>query len=160
MNKYFSLPALIPIIQREKSREKSIVLANGCFDLIHVGHVRYLKGAKERGDVLVVALNSDASVGRLKGPGRPILGQEERLEIIAAFWFVDYVTIFEEDKVDRVLLELKPHVHVKGSDYTEETVPEKDTVKAYGGRVAIAGGPKVRNTSDLIREIADKMQDE
>ena len=160
MNKYFSLPALTPIIQREKSREKSIVLANGCFDLIHVGHVRYLKGAKERGDVLVVALNSDASVGRLKGPGRPILGQEERLEIIAAFWFVDYVTIFEEDKVDRVLLELKPHVHVKGSDYTEETVPEKDTVKAYGGRVAIAGGPKVRNTSDLIREIADKMQDE
>jgi len=108
----------------------------------------------------VVALNSDASVGRLKGEGRPILNQTERLEILAAFWFVDYVTLFEEDKVDRVLLELRPHVHVKGSDYTEETVPEKDTVKAYGGRVAIAGGPKVRNTSDLIREIADKMQDE
>jgi len=160
LNKYFSLPALTPIILQEKSRGKTIVLANGCFDLIHVGHIRYLKGAKERGDVLVVALNSDASVGRLKGEGRPILNQTERLEILAAFWFVDYVTLFEEDKVDRVLLELKPHVHVKGSDYTEETVPEKDTVKAYGGRVAIAGGPKVRNTSDLIREIADKMQDE
>jgi len=160
LNKYFSLPALTPIILQEKSRGKTIVLANGCFDLIHVGHIRYLKGAKERGDVLVVALNSDASVGRLKGEGRPILNQTERLEILAAFWFVDYVTLFEEDKVDRVLLELRPHVHVKGSDYTEETVPEKDTVKAYGGRVAIAGGPKVRNTSDLIREIADKMQDE
>ena len=160
MNKYFSLPALAPIIQEDKARGKSIILANGCFDLIHVGHIRYLAGAKERGDVLVVALNSDASVRRLKGPGRPILSQEQRLEIIAAFWFVDYVTLFEEDKVDRVLLELKPHRHIKGSDYTEETVPEKDTVKSYGGRVAIAGGPKLRNTSDLIREIADKMKDE
>lgn len=160
MNKYFSLPALAPLIQEDKARGKSIILANGCFDLIHVGHIRYLAGAKERGDVLVVALNSDASVRRLKGPGRPILSQEQRLEIIAAFWFVDYVTLFDEDKVDCVLLELKPHIHIKGSDYTEETVPEKDTVKSYGGRVAIAGGPKVRNTSDLIREIADKMQDE
>ncbi len=160
MNKYFSLPALAPVIQEEKAGGKSIILANGCFDLIHVGHIRYLAGAKERGDVLVVALNSDASVRRLKGPGRPILSQEQRLEIIAAFWVVDYVTLFEEDKVDRVLLELKPHIHIKGSDYTEETVPEKDTVKSYGGRVAIAGGPKVRNTSDLIREIADKIQDE
>lgn len=160
MNKYFSLPALSPIIQEEKSRDKSIVLANGCFDLIHVGHIRYLKGAKERGDVLVVALNSDASVRRIKGLGRPILSQDERLEIIAAFWFVDYITLFEEDKVDRVILELKPDMHIKGSDYTEETVPEKDTVKAYGGRVGIAGGPKVRNASDLIREIAAKMKDE
>jgi rfaE bifunctional protein nucleotidyltransferase chain/domain len=160
LNKYFPLPDLAPLIQAEKAKGRSIVLANGCFDLIHVGHIRYLKGAKEQGDVLVVALNSDASVRGLKGPGRPILDQSERLEIIAAFEFVDFVTLFEEDKVDRVLLELKPHIHVKGSDYTEETVPEKDTVRDYGGRVAIAGGPKVRNTSDLIQEIAAKIQDE
>jgi rfaE bifunctional protein nucleotidyltransferase chain/domain len=160
LNKYFDLPDLAPIIQEEKAKGRSIVLANGCFDLIHVGHIRYLKGAKKQGDIMVVALNSDASVRRLKGPGRPILDQLERVEIIAAFEFVDYVTLFDEDKVDRVLLELRPHVHVKGSDYTKETIPEKETVKGYGGQLAIAGGPKVRNTSDLIREIAEKIQDE
>lgn len=133
-------------------------MANGCFDLIHVGHIRYLREAKAKGDLLVVALNSDASVRRLKGQGRPILDQDERIEILEAFSFVDYVTVFDEATVDRVLLALKPDVHAKGSDYTEESVPERETVLGYGGKVAITGGPKVKWTSDIIREIAREVK--
>ena len=160
MDKLKPLSGLRRTIAAEKAKGKTIVLANGCFDLFHVGHIRYLRAAKSKGDVLVVALNGDVSVRRLKGKERPILPQEERAEILAAFSFVDYVTIFNELMVTKVLLALKPDIHVKGSDYSQETVPEKDTVKAYGGRVAIVGGPKIRNTSEVIRDIAVRMKKE
>ncbi|MCX6565425.1 MAG: adenylyltransferase/cytidyltransferase family protein [Candidatus Aminicenantes bacterium] len=130
-----------------------IVLANGGFDLIHAGHVRYLREAKKKGDLMIVALNSDTSLRRLKGPGRPILPQRERAEIIAAFKDVDYVVIFNETDVGRVLRALRPDVHVKGSDYTKATVPERDVVRKYGGKVAIAGGPKIRSTSSIVSRI-------
>ncbi len=153
LKKLKTLPQLKAIIASERKRGKKIVLANGCFDLFHVGHVRYLREARKRGDLLVVALNSDSSVRRLKGKGRPILGQEERAEILSSFYFVDYVTIFPELNVEKVLLALKPDIQAKGSDYTVETVPERETVKSYGGMIAIAGGPKVRSTSHLLRRV-------
>lgn len=131
-------------------------MANGCFDLIHAGHIRYLKEAKKRGDILVVALNSDSSVRRLKGRGRPILGERERAEILSSFFFVDYLTIFKEPNVAKVLLALKPDVHAKGSDYTKKTVPERETVRGYGGQIAITGGPKIRSTSQVIPRILAK----
>jgi rfaE bifunctional protein nucleotidyltransferase chain/domain len=158
LDKFKRLSELRRIIAVEKARGRTIVLANGCFDLFHVGHIRYLRAAKAKGDVLVVALNSDASVRKLKGKGRPILPQKERAQILASFSFVDYVTLFTERMVTRVLLALKPDIHAKGSDYSRETVPERDTVKAYGGRVAIVGGPKIRNTSQVIRDIAARMR--
>ena len=136
-----------------------MVLANGCFDLIHVGHIRYLKESKKKGDILVVALNSNSSVRKLKGKGRPILLEDQRAEIISSFTFVDYITFFKETKVDRVLMTLKPHVHAKGSDYSVETVPERDTVKEYGGEIAITGGPKIKSTSEVIAEIAARFED-
>ena len=136
-----------------------IVLANGGFDLIHAGHVRYLREARKKGDLLVVALNSNASLSGLKGPGRPILPQRERAEIIAAFEGVDYVVIFGEPDVERILRALRPDVHVKGSDYTKDTVPEREIVRSYGGRVAIAGGPKIRSTSDIISRILKRPND-
>ena len=149
-----SLAALIPLIAREKGRGKRIVLANGCFDLIHVGHIRYLRDAAAQGDVLVVALNSDASVRALKGPGRPLLPEGERAEILSALDCVDHVVLFGERNVEKILKALKPDIHAKGSDYTLATVPERKTVKSCGGRNYIAGGPKIRSTSDIIRLIA------
>ncbi len=160
MKKYYSRKQLTKIIGEEKKQGKRIVLANGCFDLIHVGHIRYLKDAKKRGDVLVLAVNSDSSIRRLKGKGRPLLSEKERVDIIAAISYVDYITVFEEETVEKVLLALKPDIHAKGSDYTEETVPEKDIVRSYGGGIAITGGPKVRSTSELINQIAQKLKDE
>jgi rfaE bifunctional protein nucleotidyltransferase chain/domain len=154
LSKLKTLAQLRRIIVSEKAKGKTVVLANGCFDLFHVGHIRYLKEARDLGDILVVALNSDSSVRRLKGPSRPILPQRERAEILSAFWFVDYVTIFTQTHVERVLLALQPAYHVKGSDYTVNTVPERAAVKKYGGRVAIVGGPKIKNTSDIIRRIS------
>lgn len=159
MDKIKPLPELRRTIAAEKARGKTVVLANGCFDLFHVGHIRYLRAARAAGDLLVVALNSDSSVRRLKGKGRPILPQKERAEILAAFSFVDYVTIFGEPTVAKVLLALKPDIHAKGSDYSQETVPERETVKTYRGRVAIVGGPKIRDTSQVIRDIAARMRD-
>ncbi|MGD9347371.1 MAG: adenylyltransferase/cytidyltransferase family protein [Candidatus Aminicenantes bacterium] len=153
MKKRITLEHLKEIISRQKRDGKRIVLANGCFDLIHVGHIRYLKEAKAQGNILVVALNSDSSVRKLKGEGRPILNEEERVEIISSFYFVDYVTVFEEATVENILLTLKPHVHAKGSDYTKETVPERETVLSYGGEIAITGGPKVKNTTEISRKI-------
>jgi rfaE bifunctional protein nucleotidyltransferase chain/domain len=153
LKKRHTLAHLKEIIAEEKKKGKRIVLANGCFDLIHVGHIRYLKEAKAQGDVLVVALNSDSSVHRLKGDGRPILNEEERVEIISSFYFVDYITVFEEANVENILLTLKPHVHAKGSDYTKDTVPERETVLNYGGEIAITGGPKVKNTTEISRKI-------
>lgn len=146
------------IIEEEKRKGKKIVLANGCFDLIHVGHIRYLKEAKKKGDVLVLALNSDASIRQLKGQGRPILKEKERVDILNSMSFVDYITIFEEANVENVLLALKPDIHAKGSDYTEETVPERETVQSFGGGIAITGGPKVRSTSQIIKQIIDRVK--
>ncbi len=131
-------------------------MANGCFDLIHVGHIRYLKEAKNQGDILVVALNSDSSIAKLKGKGRPLLKEQERAEIIGSFFFVDYLIIFEQPNVEHILRALKPDVHAKGSDYTKETVPERETIREYGGEIAITGGPKVRSTSEILREIASE----
>lgn len=157
MPKFKSLSTLRRTIKAEKAKGRVVVLANGCFDLFHAGHIRYLRAAKSKGDILVVAINSDRSVRRLKGKGRPILPEGERAEILSSFSFVDYVTIFGESMVTKVLLALKPDIHVKGSDYTRETVPEKETVKQYGGRIAIVGGPKIRNTSRVIEDIADRL---
>ena len=159
MKKLYKLSQLAKIIQEHKKGGQKIVLANGCFDLIHVGHIRYLKESKKKGDVLVLALNSDSSIRKLKGEGRPILNQIERVEITSSFYFVDYITFFDEPNVEKILLALKPDIHAKGSDYTEETVPEKETVKGYGGMIAITGGPKIKSTSELIKEIASKIKD-
>ncbi len=134
---------------------RRVVLANGCFDLLHVGHARYLAGARARGDLLIVALNSDASVRRIKGPGRPVLDEQARARLVSAFAAVDYVVLFEEGDVRSLLSELRPHVHAKGTDYTEETVPERETALAVGAEVAIVGDPKDHNTRDLLRAIRE-----
>ncbi len=140
-------------VAKEKTAGKVVVFANGAFDLLHVGHLRYLQGAALEGDVLVVALNSDHSVRSLKGEGRPVLHLEDRMELIASVEGVDYVTSFDELKVSKLLLELQPHIHAKGTDYTKENVPEADDVRRYGGKVAITGDPKDHNTTDIIAVI-------
>jgi len=141
------------IIDRERSRGKKIVFGNGCFDLLHVGHVRYLAGAKALGDVLIVALNDDASVVGLGKRKVVVTPLEERAEIVAALRFVDYVTTFSEPTVENLLRLLKPDFHVKGTDYTPDTVPERDVVKAYGGQVAIVGDPKDHSTRDIVARL-------
>jgi D-glycero-beta-D-manno-heptose 1-phosphate adenylyltransferase len=135
---------------------QTIALANGCFDVLHVGHVRYLQGAREQADVLVVGVNADASVQKLKGPGRPVLGEADRALLVAAVRAVDHVVVFAEDDVTRLLLALRPDVHCKGTDYTPETVPERDVVRSYGGRVAIVGDPKRHDTRSLLRRIREE----
>jgi rfaE bifunctional protein nucleotidyltransferase chain/domain len=132
---------------------KRIVLANGCFDLLHVGHVRYLQSARALGDVLVVGLNSDAAVRRLKGPGRPLMPVAERAEVLGALAAVDAVVVFDADTAEALVSRLRPDVHAKGTDYTADTVPEREAVTAAGGRVAIAGDPKEHSTKDLIATI-------
>ncbi len=131
----------------------TVALANGCFDLLHVGHVRYLAGAKAEADVLVVGVNGDGSVRRLKGPGRPLLDAPDRALLVAALRSVDQVVVFEQDDVTELLLALRPDVHCKGTDYTPETVPERDVVRSYGGRVAIVGDPKDHDTRQLIARL-------
>ena len=130
-----------------------IVLANGCFDVLHVGHVRYLAGARELGDILVVGINSDEQVAIQKGRGRPVLPAIERAEIVAALESVTYVTIFDEPTVEQLLLTLKPDVHAKGTDYTTESVPERDVVRSYGGQVAIVADPKDHSTTEIIARV-------
>jgi rfaE bifunctional protein nucleotidyltransferase chain/domain len=132
---------------------EQIVLANGCFDLLHVGHVRYLDGAKALGGKLVVAMNSDASVRQLKGDGRPLMPADERAEIIAALADVDAVVIFDEPDVRELIREIHPDVQAKGTDYTRDTVPERDEVRSYGGRVEIVGDPKDHSTSDFLGQL-------
>ena len=140
----------------EARREgRSLAFANGCFDLLHVGHVRYLESSAQEADLLVVAINDDASVRTLKGEGRPILPAEERAELVAALRCVDFVVVFPELTVGPLLQALRPEVHCKGTDYTVETVPEREIVKAYGGRTAIVGDPKDHSTRDLLARIAD-----
>ena len=156
MSKQHSLSQLKKIIREQKELGKRVVLANGCFDLIHVGHTRYLRESKKQGDILVLALNSDPSVRGLEGRGRPLLSEKERVEILSSFSSVDHIIVFSEPDVNRILLALKPHVHAKGSDYTEDTVPERETVRKYEGTVAITGGPKVRSTSDILKDIASR----
>jgi D-glycero-beta-D-manno-heptose 1-phosphate adenylyltransferase len=140
-------------IARWKSAGKRIVLANGCFDTLHVGHVRYLAGAKREGDVLVVAINSDTSTRGLKGPGRPILDEQARALLVAALRDVDYVVIFSEPNVKALLEQLRPDVHAKGTDYTAETVPERELARRLGIRVAIVGDPKHHSTRGLLQAI-------
>jgi D-glycero-beta-D-manno-heptose 1-phosphate adenylyltransferase len=152
-SKFFTLENLRSVILDEREKGKTIVLANGCFDLIHVGHIRYLQGAKKWGDVLVVALNSDDSLKRVKGRQEALVDQHGRITFISALECVDYVTLFDEVRADRVILTLKPDVHCKGSDYTLQTVPEREVVRSYGGKIAIVGGAKVQSTSLLIRRI-------
>jgi D-glycero-beta-D-manno-heptose 1-phosphate adenylyltransferase len=137
---------------------KRVVLANGCFDILHVGHVRYLEGARALGDVLVVALNSDASVKSIKGQGRPILNESERVALVSALRAVDYIVVFDEPDVRQVIDVLRPAVHAKGTDYTEETVPERDRVDACGGTVRITGDPKDHSTRDVIKTIVQRHQ--
>jgi rfaE bifunctional protein nucleotidyltransferase chain/domain len=144
------------LVSQLKAARKTVVLANGCFDLLHVGHIRYLTAAKRLGDVLVVGINSDHSVRRLKGAGRPLMTEEERAEIVAALQPVDYVVVFAEDTADRLVEQLRPDVHAKGTEYTPETVPERATVSAVGGAVAIAGDPKTHSTRDLIAAIVER----
>lgn len=132
-----------------RAQGKKVALANGVFDLLHVGHVRYLEGARALADLLVVAVNSDASTRAYKGPDRPIVPEAERAELVAALACTDHVFVFGEPDVRRVLERLRPDVHVKGTDYTPDSVPERDIVRAYGGRVAIAGDPKDHSTSAL-----------
>ena len=136
-----------------RARGRRVVLANGCFDLLHVGHVRYLSAARGLGDALVVGLNSDASVRRLKGPGRPVMPADERAELIGALASVDLVVVFDGDNAEALIARLRPDVHAKGTDYTEESVPERAAVLAAGGRVAITGDPKSHATRDLIAAI-------
>ena len=147
---------LIGVVAVARSGGSQIVLANGCFDVIHVGHIRYLQGARELGDVLVVGVNSDRQVAIQKGAGRPILPATERAELLAALESVSYVTIFDEPTVEELLLALKPDVHAKGTDYTVDTVPEREVVKSYGGRVAIVGDPKDHSTSEILFRMGEK----
>src|SRR5438552_12311054 len=135
---------------------KRVVLTNGCFDILHVGHVRYLEEARKLGDVLVVALNSDKSMRLIKDPGRPILAENERVALVSALRCVDQVVLFDEPDVSHVLEVLRPAIHAKGTDYTEQTVPERAKVLAYGGEVRIAGDPKNHSTRDIIETILEK----
>ena len=158
MNQYFA-----PILDRnrlvarvaiERRQRKRIVLANGCFDLFHVGHIRYLAGAKALGDVLIVGINSDEQVRKLKGEGRPFMPEAERAEIVSAIACVDFVTVFGEPTVEELIRAIRPDFHAKGTDYTTETVPEREIVKEYGGRVAIVGDPKDHSSTELIKIIS------
>ena len=148
-----TLQEIVRIAAEERSAGRTLALANGLFDLLHVGHARYLESAGHEADILVVGINSDASAGALKGPGRPVMPQDERAELVAAFGCVDWVFVFDEPNVEKALLALHPDVHCKGTDYTRENVPERETVLSYGGRIAIVGDTKGHATRDLIREI-------
>ena len=141
------------VAEAARASGRRVVLANGCFDLLHVGHVRYLEDARAMGDVLIVGINGDASVRRLKGPGRPLMPATERAEILASLRAVDHVVVFDADTADGLIGLLRPDVHAKGTDYTAESVPERASVLAAGGRVAIAGDAKRHSTRDVIAEI-------
>jgi D-glycero-beta-D-manno-heptose 1-phosphate adenylyltransferase len=144
------------IAARLRAEGQRLVLANGCFDLLHVGHVRYLEAARALGDVLFVGINGDAAVGRLKGAGRPLMPVAERVEVLAALRAVDHVVVFEEDTADALVAAIRPAIHAKGTDYTPDTVPERDTVRAHGGRVVIVGDPKGHATRDAIQTIVER----
>jgi rfaE bifunctional protein nucleotidyltransferase chain/domain len=144
------LIARVAIARRRGAR---IVLANGCFDLLHVGHVRYLEAARALGDLLVVGVNSDEQTRRLKGEGRPYVSERERAEVVASLRAVDLVTIFPEPTVEALIFAIRPDIHAKGTDYTEESVPERAVVLSYGGRVMIVGDPKDHSSTDTIKRV-------
>ena len=155
MGSVLSREDLAAAVGETRRAGRTIAFANGCFDILHVGHVRYLESAAQEADVLVVAVNDDATVRLLKGEGRPILGAEHRAEIVAALRCVDYVVVFPEPTVGPLLELIRPDVHCKGTDYTVDSVPERDIVKSYGGRTAIVGDPKDHSTRDLLARIAE-----
>ena len=148
-----TLDELARLIAADRAEGRSVALANGVFDLLHVGHIRYLEGAKAEADRLVVAVNDDESVRMLKGEGRPVMNEADRAELVAALRCVDYVVVFSGRTVAEVLLRLKPDVHCKGTDYTVESVPERPVVQSYGGRTAIVGDPKDHSTRDLLSRL-------
>ncbi|MFP5380266.1 MAG: adenylyltransferase/cytidyltransferase family protein [Vicinamibacteria bacterium] len=154
MGEVLSRDDLAARVEADRAAGRTVAFANGCFDLLHVGHVRYLEAARREADRLIVAVNDDASVRRLKGESRPVLSAEDRAELVAALAAVDYVVIFPEPTVTPLLERLRPDVHCKGTDYTVDTVPERETVRAYGGRVAIVGDPKDHSTRDLLARIS------
>ena len=152
-----TLDEAVALADRLRAERKRIVLANGCFDLLHVGHIRYLQAARELGDVLFVGINSDAAVSRLKGKGRPLMPAAERAEILMSLRAVDHVVVFEEDTADRLIASLKPNVHAKGTDWSG-VLPEEATVRKIGGRVAFVGDPKDHSTRDLIGLIVERFR--
>jgi rfaE bifunctional protein nucleotidyltransferase chain/domain len=151
--KIISRQGLAVILEEHRRAQRKIVFANGVFDLLHVGHVRYLEAARAEGDVLVVGINSDSSTRKLKGPGRPILTERARATLVAALKSVNYVIIFDEPDVNSLLKELRPNVHAKGTDYTADTVPERELAALLGIRVAIVGDPKQHSTRDLLARL-------
>lgn len=153
MGEVLSRAALVERVAQDRRDGLTIAFANGGFDLLHVGHVRYLQAARGEADRLVVAVNDDQSIRGLKGPSRPVLPEADRAELVAALRAVDYVVIFSEPTVTPLLDLLRPEVHCKGTDYTVETVPERETVRAYGGRIAIVGDPKDHSTTDLLSRL-------
>ena len=152
-----TLDEAVALADRLRAERKRIVLANGCFDLLHVGHIRYLQAARELGDVLFVGINSDAAVARLKGKGRPLMPAAERAEILMSLRAVDHVVVFEDDTADRLIASLKPNVHAKGTDWSG-VLPEEATVRKIGGRVAFVGDPKDHSTRDLIGLIVERFR--
>jgi len=152
-SKIGTLDEITERLREARGAGRTVALANGCFDVLHVGHVRYLAAARAEADVLVVGVNADASVRRLKGPGRPLTPEADRAVMVAALESVDHVVVFPEDDVGALLLALRPDVHCKGTDYTADTVPEREVVRSYGGRVAIVGDPKDHDTRRLIERV-------
>ncbi len=144
-------------VAAERKNGARIVLANGCFDLFHAGHIRYLAGAKEFGECLVVGINADTQVRKLKGENRPLMPEQERAEIVSALRFVDFVTIFNEPTVEELISAIRPDFHAKGTDYTAETVPERRIVTEYGGKVIIVGDPKNHSSTDLIEKVGKSL---
>lgn len=153
VDKIAPLEAVRHAVEAHRAHGRTVALANGVFDLLHVGHVRYLEGARALADVLVVAVNSDASTRANKGPGRPVIPEAERAELVAALWCTDHVLLFDERDVRGIIRALRPDVQVKGTDYTEACIPERAEVEAYGGRVAIAGDPKDHSTTALASRL-------
>jgi rfaE bifunctional protein nucleotidyltransferase chain/domain len=152
-SKIVSRDALRQQLAEHKRRGRRVVLANGCFDTLHVGHIRYLEGARREGDILVVGVNADSSVCNLKGPGRPVLDENARAQLVAALRSVDYIVLFTEPNVEALLEDLRPDIHAKGTDYTADTVPERAVAARLGIRVAIVGDPKDHSTRGLLESI-------
>ncbi len=146
---------LIARVAVERQKGAKIVLANGCFDLFHVGHIRYLAGAKELGDCLIVGINSDEQVKKLKGENRPFMPEQERAEVLSALRFIDFVTIFNEPTVEELILAIRPDFHAKGTDYTTESVPEREIVIECGGQVAIVGDAKNHSSTEIIGKFSE-----
>jgi len=155
--KVYSLNNLPNLVRKLKEDNKKIVFANGCFDILHVGHIRYLEQARSLGDILIVGINDDKSESQLKGHGRPIMPEEDRIEIVAALGCVNYVVLFSDPTVENLLMIIKPAIHAKGTDYTTETVPERDIVLSYEGQIAITGDKKNHSTTDIIKKIQQQL---